>query len=95
MQARLIFSITMCLRSEITLIDEGIATGDENFKKKASLMIKEYYSGFKLRIFASHDLGFIKENCNKILLLKKGEAQFFDDKEEGISYYISSLNEEV
>lgn len=89
MQTRLIFAITMCLDSEISLIDEGIATGDESFKEKASEMIKEYYSKKKVRIFASHDFSFLKENCNKIYLMKKGDGKMFEDVDEAISIYTS------
>jgi len=89
MQTRLIFSITMCLNSEISLIDEGIATGDENFREKASKMIKDFYSQKKLRLFASHDFNFLKENCNKIYLMKKGVGKMFDDVDKAINFYIS------
>ena len=89
MQTRLIFAITMCLNSEISLIDEGIATGDENFRIKATQMIKDYYSKKKLRLFASHDFNFLKDNCNKIYIMKKGIGKLFNDVDDAIKFYIS------
>ena len=90
MQARLTFAVTTCLESDIMLVDEGISAGDEQFKEKAKKIINDYYKNSKIKIFASHDLSFIKENCNKIFLLKRGVGQQFNNVDEGIEYYKSS-----
>ena len=42
MQARLVFGISSMIRKDILLMDEGIYTGDYNFKSKAS----EILNGF-------------------------------------------------
>lgn len=90
MQARLTFAVTTCLESDIMLVDEGISAGDEQFKEKANKIINDYYRNSKIKIFASHDLSFIKSNCNKIFLLKRGEGKQYDNVEEGIDYYLSN-----
>ena len=44
MKARLIFSIITLIPAEILLIDEGIYTGDQNFKIKSKKILDKYLS---------------------------------------------------
>ena len=48
MLLRLFFAILMNIKSDIAAIDEGISTGDENFKKKAGAELDKYLSEKKL-----------------------------------------------
>lgn len=87
MKARLVFSIITLIPAEILLVDEGIYTGDENFKNKSKKILDKYFKKNSIKIFASHDLEFLKKNCNKCFVLKKGEMKIFYNIEEGINYY--------
>ena len=71
MQARLVFGISSMIRKDILLMDEGIYTGDYNFKSKASEILKGLLNSAKIIVFASHDLEFIRHQCNKLIILKK------------------------
>lgn len=89
MQARLVFSISSMIRKEILLMDEGIYTGDYSFKTKAGEILNGLLGSAKIIVFASHDLEFIKSQCNKIILLKKGKMSFYEDVPKGIEFYQS------
>ena len=89
MKARLIFSIITLIPAEILLIDEGIYTGDENFKNKSKKILNKYLSKNNIKVFASHDLDFVEKNCNKCFVLKKGEVKIFNNIREGIIFYKS------
>ena len=89
MQARLLFSLTTFIRPDILLTDEGLGAGDAAFKQKAKKLMDEYLNSGKIKFFASHQLGFIRENCQKLFLMKKGKLIIYDDVEKGISYYTS------
>ena len=89
MKARLLFSLTTFIKPDILLTDEGIGAGDEAFKKKAKKLMDEYVGAAKIKFFASHDLNFIKSNCKKIFLIKKGKLTVYNNVEKGINYYTS------
>ena len=89
MQARLLFSLTTFIKPSILLTDEGLGAGDESFKKKAKKLMDEYMNSAKIKIFASHQLSFIRNNCQKLFLLKKGKLTIFNDVEAGIETYVS------
>ena len=89
MAARLLFSLATFIKPDILLTDEGIGAGDEAFKDKANKLMEEYMNSAKIKFFASHQLDFIKKNCQKLFLMKKGKLTIYNDVEEGISYYTS------
>ena len=89
MQARLVFGISSMIRKDILLMDEGIYTGDYNFKSKASEILKGLLNSAKIIVFASHDLEFIRHQCNKLIILKKGKMNFYEDVDKGIEFYQS------
>ena len=91
MSARLLFSLTTFIKPDILLTDEGIAAGDEAFKKKSKRLMDEYLDSSKIKFFASHSFDFIKKNCNKMFLMKKGSITIFNSIDEGLNYYNSSL----
>ena len=70
-------------------MDEGIYTGDYSFKTKAGEILNGLLGSAKIIIFASHDLEFIKSQCNKLILLKKGKMSFYEDVPKGIEFYQS------
>ena len=89
MQARLVFALTTYIKPSILLTDEGLGAGDESFKKKAKKLMDEYMNSAKIKIFASHQLSFVRNNCQKLFLIKKGNLRIFNDVEEGIEVYQS------
>lgn len=72
MLMRLSFSVAICGQAEILIIDEAIGTGDEEFSGRVSEKIKELISRSKCVLIASHDLNFLKENCNRFFFIEKG-----------------------
>lgn len=90
MRSKLAFSIVSHIEPEILLIDEVFSVGDQKFKKKSSEKIKELIRSDRTVIMVSHSLGTIKEMCNKVLWLEKGEKIMFGDKEEVMLEYEKS-----
>lgn len=89
MQTRLVFALSIFIKPEIQLTDEGLSTGDQFFKIKAKKLLREYYNSAKIKFYASHDLDFLTKNCNKIFLMKKGKLKIYNDVSEGIKEYLS------
>lgn len=74
MYVRLAFGVAAHLYADILLVDEVLAVGDANFQRKCLRKMKEVTSKTgRTVIFVSHNMGAIRQICNRALLLKKGE----------------------
>lgn len=95
MQARLIFSITLYLKTDIAIVDEGISTGDEQFRTTAHGLLEEHLSSIKIKFFASHDENFLRQNCNRAFVMKKGNLRIFENVDDGFKFYYSNEYKEI
>ena len=76
MHVRLGFAVAAHLNQEILLIDEVLAVGDANFRKKAIDKINKISSGQgRTVLFVSHNMNSIKSLCNRAILLEKGQLK--------------------
>ncbi|MCM1990272.1 ABC transporter ATP-binding protein [Oceanirhabdus seepicola] len=85
MKARLGFSIATNIEPDILLIDEILGVGDEAFKKKSNNRIKELIESNKTVVLVSHSVAAIREVCDCVLWLHKGEVVKFGDDVIGIT----------
>lgn len=72
MMTRLGFSIATAVEPEILLVDEGLATGDAQFAKKARTRMMEMMTRSSILILASHSEALVQNICNRCLLLEHG-----------------------
>jgi capsular polysaccharide transport system ATP-binding protein len=86
MRARLAFALTLAVDFECFLIDEVIAVGDARFHQKCyeALFVKRKHCAM---ILISHDLGIVRQYCDKALILKNGRGKVFEDLELAIRIY--------
>jgi ABC-type polysaccharide/polyol phosphate transport system ATPase subunit len=94
MYMRLAFSIAAFVNTDIILIDEVIAVGDESFQRKCFRKINEMKQKGKTIIFVSHNLNAIAELCNRVIWLKDGKIQKDGKPEEVIEAYLNLINDE-
>jgi lipopolysaccharide transport system ATP-binding protein len=74
MYVRLAFAVAAHLESEILIVDEVLAVGDAEFQKKCLGKMGEVSMGEgRTVLFVSHNMGSIREICNKGLLLENGQ----------------------
>lgn len=73
MYLRLAFSIAFHANISILLLDEVIAVGDTDFKRKCYSKIKELKARGTAIILVSHHLELIVEQCDRCLLLDDGK----------------------
>jgi capsular polysaccharide transport system ATP-binding protein len=93
MRARLAFGLSLAIDFDCYLIDEVIAAGDENFRRKCNHELFNTRAGRSF-IIASHDLTFIKETCGRAIVIESGEAKLFDDVREGVEAALSHFHRE-
>lgn len=84
---RLGFSIATAIDPDIILLDEVFAVGDEEFRKKCIRKIFEFKERGSTFLFVSHNINAIKELCERVIWLEKGEIKKIGIKEEIINCY--------
>jgi ABC-type polysaccharide/polyol phosphate transport system ATPase subunit len=72
MQLRLGFSVAVHSEPDVMLIDEVLAVGDDQFKKKCYEKIEEFRKKGVTIIFVSHNMKEIEKYCDKCIWLDKG-----------------------
>ncbi len=93
MQSRLAFSIASLVQPEILILDEVLSVGDGAFQEKSAAKMREIINGGAATILVSHSLGQIRELCNKVLWLHKGEQVAFGKAEIICDQYETFLEE--
>lgn len=81
MQARLAFAVTMCIDSDILLLDEVLAVGDRAFRVKCFDHLEKLRSAGKTLIIATHDLETASRFCTRALWLDRGKVRMEADVE--------------
>jgi len=86
MRARLAFALSLAIEFDCYLIDEVIMVGDQNFQRKC---IHELFEkrGDRALILATHSEYFVREYCDRALVLNNGQGTVYDDVSEAISVY--------
>ena len=71
MIARLAFSIIVHTKASIILIDEVLAVGDQEFRKKCIKHLKKFKKNGGTIVLVSHDLGIVESFCDKGIYVEK------------------------
>jgi len=74
MRSRLGFAIAFYVESEVLLLDEVLAPGDEEFRKKATKMIKDKIRSDHTAILATHSLSLVEELCDRVIQIRNGQS---------------------
>lgn len=89
MAARLRFAIASARAHSILLIDEALAVGDRRFRSKSEKRINELRDSAGLVMIVSHSVGSLKETCERVLWVHKGELIADGPANDVISEYIA------
>lgn len=90
MKARLAFGMSMAIDFQCYLIDEVIAVGDENFKRKSQAMFRGKLNQSRI-VMVSHSAAQIREYCQGGFLLSGGSVRYFEQVDELITAYGRSM----
>ena len=82
MKSRLAFSIAALVQPDILILDEVLSVGDGAFKKKSGDKMKEILSSGVTCILVSHSLDQVRELCNKVVWLNRGQQVTFSEDVE-------------
>lgn len=70
MQVRLAFSVATRAEADILLVDEVLAVGDADFQRKCFQFFRKLKKDKKTVVFVSHDMGAVKEYCDRAILIE-------------------------
>ncbi|MBR3227924.1 MAG: ABC transporter ATP-binding protein, partial [Erysipelotrichaceae bacterium] len=80
MRSRLAFSVASLVDPDILILDEVLAVGDGAFRRKSEAKMLEIIHGGATTLLVSHSLDQVRELCNKVMWLHKGELVVFSDQ---------------
>jgi teichoic acid transport system ATP-binding protein len=83
MAARLRFSIAAAKNHDVLMIDEALATGDRAFQRRSEERIRELRKEAGTVFLVSHNNNSIRDTCDRVLWLEKGEL-LMDGPTDGV-----------
>ncbi|MEU6352050.1 ABC transporter ATP-binding protein [Streptomyces sp. NPDC047072] len=87
MGARLRFSIAAAKDHDVLLIDEALATGDRSFQRRSEERIRELRQHAGTVFLVSHNNKSIRDTCERVLWLERGELRMDGPTEEVMAAY--------
>jgi ABC-type polysaccharide/polyol phosphate transport system ATPase subunit len=95
MYMRLGFSVAAHIQSDVLLLDEVFAVGDEQFQRKCFGKVAEFKGRGGTILFVSHDAQAVERLCDRAVLLRQGEVAFDGDTRDAIAEYRRLLGAEA
>jgi ABC-type polysaccharide/polyol phosphate transport system ATPase subunit len=95
MYMRLGFSVAAHIQSDVLLLDEVFAVGDEEFQRKCFGKIAEFKNRGGTILFVSHDAQAVERLCDRAVLLRQGEVAFDGETQQAIAAYRRLLASEA
>jgi ABC-type polysaccharide/polyol phosphate transport system ATPase subunit len=75
MEARLAFSVAVCLQPDILLLDEVLAVGDQAFRERCLQRLRQYHARGGTLVLVSHELEQLRELCTRAVWLDQGRIR--------------------
>jgi lipopolysaccharide transport system ATP-binding protein len=88
MYMRLAFAVAAHLDPEILLVDEALAVGDAGFQQKCLGKMGDVSRSGRTVVFISHDMGAVKNLCERVFWLKDGQIANQGEPNRVIAQYL-------
>ncbi|MFT5587465.1 MAG: ABC-type polysaccharide/polyol phosphate transport system ATPase subunit [Cognaticolwellia sp.] len=95
MSLRLGFAIAAHLDSQIFLVDEVLAVGDQYFQRKCVRKIEEFVDQGRTIVLVSHDLHAVRALCTDAIWLDQGEVRAMGSSKDVIERYMDVDREQA
>ncbi len=95
---RLGFSVSAHLETNIMLIDEVLAVGDQRFKRRCVDKMRSLARSGRTVLFVSHDLDVLKHISDRSILIRNDRVEMDGDPDQVVAAHIASrrdVNAEV
>jgi ABC-type polysaccharide/polyol phosphate transport system ATPase subunit len=94
MYMRLGFAVAAHLESDVLLLDEVFAVGDEAFQRKCFGKIFEFKQRGGTIVFVSHDAAAVERLCERAVLLREGRVELDGPTHDALVRYRSLIADE-
>jgi len=91
MNMRLGFSVAISVDPDILIIDETLSVGDEYFRGKCLNKINDLKKRGKTILFVSHEMEMVRNLCDFVILLEKGEIIAQGSADEVADIYLKKV----
>ena len=92
MYVKLAFAVAAHLDSEIVIMDEVLAVGDEAFQKKCIGKMRDVAANENRTIlYVSHNMATVRELCDRCIVLSEGTILYDGNVEDAIAHYRSFM----
>ena len=88
MHVRLAFATAIQVKPEILLVDEILAVGDMDFKKRCYEVFDRFKDEGVTLLYVSHDMETVRKYCEKTILLKNGRQVMYGRTKDVIENYV-------
>ncbi len=75
MKARLVFAISTSVSPKILLVDEVLAVGDAEFRRRSVRRLRRMARGASTVVMVSHKMKQIRKLCTRVIWLDRGEVR--------------------
>jgi len=89
MYVRLAFAVAAHLRSEILIVDEVLAVGDQEFQRKCLGKMRDVALGGRTVILVSHNMAAISSLCSTAVVLRAGRLAFAGNVSGAVEEYLA------
>jgi len=90
MRARLGFAVATIVKPDILIVDEVLAVGDFEFRKKCENRIQELLEGGTTLLLVSHAVNDIKKLCDNAIWIEDGKVRMIGDSKTVCDSYMES-----
>jgi ABC-type polysaccharide/polyol phosphate transport system ATPase subunit len=87
MEARLAFSVAVCLQPDVLLLDEVLAVGDQTFRDRCQARLRAFHADGGTLILVSHEMDQIRKLCTRAVWLEQGTLRMDGDVEQVLTAY--------
>ena len=87
MAVRLGFSVAIHMDPDVLLVDEVLAVGDLAFRSRCARRLSELKERGVPWILVSHDMGTIRNQTNRVVVLERGRCRYIGPPDEAIARY--------
>jgi len=91
MHARLAFSVAICVKPDILIVDEILSVGDAGFQQRCTARMRAMLDSGVTLLFVSHSADMVKSVCSKALFISQGQSEGFGPAGEMVDRYTQSL----
>lgn len=95
MRLRLGFAVAAHLNPEILIVDEVLAVGDDDFRRKSMGKMQDVANDGRTVLFVSHAMRTVQQLCTRAIYLQKGMLMMDDTPQTVIEAYMKPLGNRV